>query len=118
MKEDSLDFIKSEFMNIYAAIRDLSDDEILNGPEDIFHPHLERLNRFAALDVNDHTAEEILGDREFQLAAKRICQVKANNGVRMEIECAQSIIASPDPWSQVKRFIYYPNYLQLARMEY
>jgi hypothetical protein len=118
MKEKALDSIKNEFLDIYAAIRDLSDDEILNGPDDIFRPHLERLNRLAALDVDDHAAEKILRDRQFQGATKHICHLKAINGLRMEIDRAQSIIAGPDSWALVKRFIYYPNYLQLARMEY
>ncbi len=33
MKEYSLDSIKKEFQDIYAAIQDLTDDEILNDPE-------------------------------------------------------------------------------------
>ena len=118
MKENSLDFIKSEFMNIYAAIRDLSDDEILNGPDHVFRPHFERLQRLAAMDVEDYAAEKIHRDRDFQSASKHICHLKAINGLRMEIECAQSIIAGPDSWALAKRFVFYPNYLQLAGMEY
>lgn len=118
MKENTLDSIKNEFLDIYSAIRDLSDNEILNGPDDIFRPHFERLNRLAAIDVDDQAAEEILQDRQFQSAAKHICHLKAVNGLRMEIECAQSIICGPDPWALVKRFVFYPNYVELARMEY
>lgn len=36
----------------------------------------------------------------------------------MEIKYAQSIVAGPDPWALVKRFPFYPNYLELAGMEY
>jgi len=118
MKEKVLDSIKDEFLDIYAAIRDLSDDEILNGPDDIFRPYLERLNRLAAFDVADHAVKGIIRDREFRSVIRHISHVKTINGLRMEIERAQSIIASPDPWALLKRFIYYPNYLQLARMEY
>jgi len=67
MKEKVLDSIKDEFLDIYAAIRDLSDDEILNGPDDIFRPYLERLNRLAAVDVDDHAVKEIIRDRELSL---------------------------------------------------
>ncbi len=118
MKENTLDFIKNEFLNIYTAIRDLSDDDILDGPDDSFRPHFERLHCLAAMDVDDHAAEEILRDTEFQSAAKHICHLKAINGLRMEIESAQSIIAGPDSWTLVKQFAFYPNYLQLAGMEY
>jgi hypothetical protein len=118
MKEETLDSIKHEFADIYAAIRDLSDEEILNGPDDVFRPHFQRLQRLAATDVDDHAAERILSDREFQSAARQICHLKAVNGLRMEIESARSIIGGPDPWALVKRFVFYPNYVELARMEF
>lgn len=118
MKENTLDSIKNEFLDIYSAIRDLSDNEILNGPDDIFRPYFERLNHLAAIDVDDQAAKKILQDRRFQSVAKQICHLKAVNGRRMEIECAQSIIAGLDPWALVKRFVFYPNYVELARMEY
>ena len=118
MKENLLDSIKKEFMHIYSAIRDLSDNEILDGPDDTFRPQFERLQRLVAMDVDDHGAEKILRDQEFQSAAKHIYHLKTLNGLRMEIESARSIIADPDPWALVKRFVFYPNYIHLARMEY
>jgi len=118
MKESRLDAIKNEFLDIYAAIRDLTDDEILNGPEDIVRLNFERLQRLISRDVDDHLADELLCDREFQSITNRISHLKTINGLRMEIECAQSIIAGTDPWIAVEGFIYYPNYLRLADMEY
>jgi len=118
MKENSLDTIRNKFLDIYAAIRNLSDVEILNGPDDIFRPHFERLNRLAAIDVNDFLADKIFRDLELQPVIKRISHLKRINGLRMEIEFARSIIAGPDPWVLIEDFVYYPNYLELARMEY
>ena len=118
MKEKRLDSIKNEFLDIYTAIRDLTDDEILNGPDDIFRPHFERLNRLAAIDVNDSLADKIFHDFELQPVINRISHLKRINGLRMEIEFARSIIAGPDPWAMIENFVYYPNYLELARMEY
>lgn len=118
MKKSALDSIKEEFMDIYGAIRGLSDNEILDGPDDVFRPYFERLQRLAATDVDDDMAEEILRNRGFQSAAKHVCHLKAINGLRMELECARSIIAGPDSWTLVKQFVFYPNYLQLACMEY
>jgi hypothetical protein len=43
MKESGLNSIKNEFLHIYAAIRNLADDEMLSGPDDIFRSHFERL---------------------------------------------------------------------------
>lgn len=118
MKERRLDSVKNEFIDIYTAIRNLSHDEILNGPDDGFRPHFERLHGLAAMDVDDHEAAGILHDRDFQSAAMHICQLKALYGLRLEIDAARSIIKGPDPWAMARRFAFYPNYLQLAHMEY
>ena len=109
MKENEFDSIKKEFLDIYAAICDLTDDEILNGPEEIFRSHFERLQRLIARDVDDHLADELLYDREFRSITKRISHLKTLNGLRMEIKYAQSIITAPNPWISVQGFIYYPN---------
>ncbi len=118
MKENEFESIKNDFLDIYAAIRDLTDDEILNGPEDIFRSHFERLQRLIARDVEDHLADELLYDRGFRSITKHISHLKTLNGLRMEIKHAQSIIAALDPWIAVQGFTYYPNYLRLADMEY
>lgn len=104
-------------MDIYKAIKDLSDDEILKGPDDVFRPHFERLNHLAAIDFDDDAAEETLNDRELHSVIKHISHLKRINGLRMEIECARSIVADPEPWTLLKGFVYYHNYLQLAQME-
>ena len=118
MKESGLNSIKNEFLHIYAAIRNLADDEMLRAPDDIFRSHFDRLQRLIARDVDDHLTDEMLCDREFRIIVKRLSHLKRLNGLRMEIEYAKSIIASPAPWALIKRFPYYPNYLKLARMEY
>jgi len=118
MKEKRSDSIKNEFLDIYTAIRELTDDEILNGPDDNFRPHFERLNNLAAIDVDDSLTNTIFNDLEFQKVIKHISHLKRINGLKMEIECTRSIIADPDPWALIKHFVYYPNYLELARMEY
>ena len=118
MKENEFESIKNEFLDIYAAIRDLTDDEILNGPENNFRLHFERLQRLIARDVDDQLADELLCDREFRLITKHISHLKTLNGLRMEIKYVQSIIAGVDPWIVIQGFIYYPNYLRLADMEY
>jgi len=118
MKEYELESIKNEFLDIYAGICDLTDDEILNGPEDIFGSHFERLQRLIARNVDDHLADELLCDLQLRPITKRISRLKTLNGLRMEIKFAQSIIADMDPWIALQGFIYYPNYLRLADMEY
>lgn len=118
MKKNLSDSVKKEFLDICAAVCDLKDDEIFHGPDDSFRPHLDKLNRLAATDVDDDMAEEIRCDSEFQSAVKLISRVKRLNGLKMETDSARSVISAHDPWARLKDFIYYPNYLQLARMEY
>lgn len=118
MEKDALASIKNEFLDIYTAIRNLSDDEIFNTPEDILRPHFERLNHLAAMDVDDNAVQELFHSPDFQPVIKKISHMKRIYGLRMEIESARSIISCRDPWAMVKDFVFYPNYLQLARMEY
>jgi len=114
----TVDSIKNEFLDVYAAVHNLTDEDILYGPDDIFRPHLKRINRLAAMDVDEHVAEKMLCDLEFQAKIKHISHLKTINGLRMECEYARSIITDPNPWDLIKHFVFYPNYLQLARMEY
>ena len=118
MKKTRLDSIKNEFLDIYAAIQNLSKDEILNNPDKMFQPHFERLQRLIAMDIDNLAADKMLCDQKFQLITKRIAHLKTINGLRMEISYAQAVIADHDPWSLLKRFQFYPNYLKLAQMEY
>ncbi|MFH2057974.1 MAG: nicotianamine synthase family protein [Pseudomonadota bacterium] len=118
MKKNRLDSIKNEFLDIYAAIQDLSEFEILNNPEGIFQSHFERLQRLIAMDIDNLAADEMLCDQRFQSITKYIAHLKTINGLRMEIRQARAVIADPDPWSLLKRFQFYPNYLKLAQMEY
>ncbi len=110
--------IKTEFLNIYDSIRHLADDRILYGPTETFSSHFKRLNALGARDVGDETAEKLRKDKELQTVIQHISHLKRLNGLRMEIESANAIISSKDPWKELERFIYYPNYMELARMEY
>ena len=118
MKETRLDSIKNEFFDIYASIQDLSDHDILNGPDHSFRHYFERLHHLLALDINDHAVNEMLCDRQFRLATQHIAHLKTINGLRMEIKEARAIITSPDPLALLRHFQFYPNYIKLAQMEY
>jgi hypothetical protein len=118
MKQNPVDSVKNEFQGIYAAVHDLSDEDILHGPDDLFLPHLKRMNRLAAMGVDELIAEEMLNDLEFKTELKLIAHLKRIFGLRMEIDYAKSIISDPNPWDRITHFDFYPNYLQLAHMEY
>ena len=118
MKETPLDSIKNEFFDICAAVQNFSDDDILNGSDHSFRPYFERLHYLLASDIDDHSVNEMLCDRKFRLTTQHIAHLKTINGLRMEIERAQAIITSHDPWALLRSFQFYPNYLKLASMEY
>ena len=112
------DAIKTEFLRIHALLGDLTDDRIDNDPDPIYRSHFERINRLAAVHVADEIAQRLLSDPELRAAIRRISHLKRINSLRLEIKCAESIIADPDPWARLEQFVYYPNYVELARMEY
>ncbi len=115
---DDIQTIKTEFLDIYESIRHLTDDQILHGPTETFTSHFKRLNALGAKEVDDETAEKLRKDQELQTVIQHISHLKRLNGLRMEIESTNAIINSNDPWGELERFIYYPNYIELARMEY
>lgn len=105
-------------MNIYSAIRNLPDDEIFNTPEAVLRPHFEKLTRLGAMDIGDNEAQNLLCSKDFKPIIKKISHMKRTYGLRMEIKSAHSIILSSDPWKAIKEFTFFPNYIELAHMEY
>ncbi|WP_020585520.1 nicotianamine synthase family protein [Desulfobacter curvatus] len=114
----NLDLIKKEFLDIHAALAHVSPEGLLEGKhEDIYHC-FGRLDRLAAMDIDDSQAETLRCDPEAAKILDRISRLKRANGLRMEIHNAKTVISSPSPCDTVKQFVYYPNYMELARMEY
>lgn len=112
------DLIKKEFLDIYAALTHVSPRGLLEGKhEDIYHC-FNRLDRLAAADIDDSRAESLRRDPETANVMDHISRLKRANGLRMEIQNATTVISSPSPWDTVRQFVYYPNYMELARMEY
>lgn len=109
--------IKEAFEEIYRAIGHLSEPEILSGSVQGFERNFERLHPLAALEIDDEQALEMLADPEFHDKVRRIAQLKTVYGLRLEIDRARSVIASPDPWQAIEAFLFYPNYVRLAHME-
>jgi hypothetical protein len=112
-----LETIKIQILEIFKSCRHMTEDQILNHPEDLFHPHMETLNRLAALEIDDQQVEALIADSSLKPAIRQIARLKRIHGLRLERQRAQAIIDSAAPWDMLKGFIYYPNYLQLAEME-
>ena len=112
-----LENIKEKLLAIFADCREISEQQILDLPEDPFYPQMETLNRMATLDVDDDQVDALIRDRSLQPAIAHIARLKRIHGLRLERQRARTIIDSRDPWEEIKGFVYYPNYLQLAEME-
>jgi len=110
--------IKTELLRIDASLTDLTKNQVEEAPDTIYRTHLDRLNQMAATPVADAVVRRLMTDIELRPAVARISRLKRENGLRLEIKRAGSIAAASDPWACLKRFVYYPNYLALARMEY
>nr|WP_320193363.1 nicotianamine synthase family protein [uncultured Desulfobacter sp.] len=114
----NINHIKKEFIGIHAVLAHVTPEGLLAGKhEDVYHcfGHLDRL---AAMDIDDGQAEALRCDPELTKVLDHISRLKRANGLRMEIHNAKTVISSSSPWDTVKQFVYYPNYMELARMEY
>ncbi len=118
METDQFTFVKNRFHEIFRAVEHLSEDEILNAADDRFRPCLDRLNQMAALDVEETLVQALLNDADFKAMIGPIARIKRLHSIRLETDRAQHIIRSADPWRTLTDFVYYPNYLKLAEMEY
>ena len=114
----SMDLIRKEFLDIHTALAHVSPEGLLKGKHAQSYPCFSRLDRLAAMDIDDIQAEALRYDPELAIILDRISRLKRANGLRMEIHNAKTVISSPAPWDTVKQFVYYPNYMALARMEY
>ncbi len=117
MEQDKFTFVKNTFQQIYQAVEKLSDAEITDAAADPFRTHLDRLNQVAALDVDEDVLQRLVEDVELGQMIGRIAHVKRLHSTRLETSQARGIIDSVDPWKSLNNFFYYPNYLELARME-
>jgi len=118
MRSYSPEWIREEISEIYSVIRRLTDDEILNGTSSRLQQPFDRLDRLAALQVEEEVVEEIIRDLSFEPVLEAIARLRRLYGLRMEMEQARLIIAGPDPRDMLKDFVFYPNYQQLAQTEY
>lgn len=113
-----LDVVKKEVLDIYEALAHIDPDSLLEGRHEEAYPYFGRLDRMAAMDMDDCRAQILRTDPVLQPALAHISLLKRTNGLRLEIRHARDLIDSAAPWEAIKQFVYYPNYLELARMEY
>jgi hypothetical protein len=110
--------IKTELLRLGAALQSLTEDQIQNAPDRVYGVYVNRLNRLAAVPVPDDLVRRLVADVDLGPAIARISRLKRQNGLRLEVQFAESMMSVPDPWACLEQFVYYPNYLALARMEH
>jgi hypothetical protein len=110
--------IVEELGRIYTVSRDLNDQEIRHSNSNHLKTYFQRLDYLAALEVDDELVREIVRKFGYNSALEAIVRFRNLYSLRLEIEMAQSLRGSRDPWAVLKNFTHFSNYLQLARTEY
>ncbi|MCF8083721.1 MAG: methyltransferase [Deltaproteobacteria bacterium] len=110
--------VKAHLLEMDTVLKDLAQDRMAAAPHETYDTYLTRLNDLAATPVREDQVRALMTDAQLQSALPRLSRFKRRNGLRLEIGCAKSLISVSDPWDHLQRFVYYVNYLTLARMEY
>ncbi len=109
--------IRQAFLDIGRELEPYFEEDYRQGDEALFRPAFERINRLAGQDVDEADVEVLARDRELAAALERINLLRSTFGPRLEVGRAEQVISAPDPWEALAGFIFYPNYLELARTE-
>jgi len=110
--------IRNSLFEICALVQTLSDDDILNGDNERIGCSYSKLDQLAAMKTTENTIIEILRSDELKTVLPDISRLRNLYGLRLEIEQTKALLASPDPWSEIKGFTFYQNYQKLAEMEH
>lgn len=108
---------RSVLMEVYASIRDMSDDEIFSSRSENLEEAFRRLDVLAAEEVEERVVERLIGDPRLREAREVISRLRSVYSLRLEVEAARSILDDPDPWNALRSFKFYPNYLIIAEAE-
>ncbi|MEA1895409.1 MAG: nicotianamine synthase family protein [Euryarchaeota archaeon] len=112
-----VELITKEIVEIHHSIKDFVDREVYHDPSGHLKAVFQRLDYLIALDVDNKSAEDILSNSGFNSAFDAISTFRSQYTAELEIEQANSILKSEDPWKTLTDFTYLPNYIQLARTE-
>lgn len=111
-------FLITELWEIHALVKDIGNEEILESSSAELLAVFKKLDKLAALEVDEESTELILKSPGFDYLLISIFNFRFLYNLKLEIEKAKSILASRSPWETLHNFTFYQNYLQLARTEY
>ena len=117
MSENKFDQIRRRFWEAYVTLRDLSDEEILSGPDEVFKTAYEHLCDLGTVNLNGDT-KTILSNSYAQNIAARLIHLIEMIEQRFELDEARLVNSSVDPWGFLKTLPSYPAYVQEINMEY
>jgi len=110
--------IAGEIRDIHSRVMDFDCEETSHTQSNYLTTVFKRLDQLIALDVDDVTADAILSCSGFDSAFNAITGFRSRYTAELEIEQANAILASSDPWRSLKDFAYFSNYIQLATTEF
>lgn len=110
--------IIAELSHIYVLVKTLDEEAILESSSSELQTVFKRLDELAALEVDESSIKAILKSPEFDSLLTAISGFRFSYNLKLEIKSAKSLLESPNPWETLRKFTFYPNYLQLANTEY
>ena len=109
--------VRRALAEAHRAAAPLTDADILEGPRKALEPAFTALDRLAALDPPEGVVDRILREPSLADALRSVHRLRRLYGLRLEIERAEAVLRSPDPWDALRAFPFYPNYELLADAE-
>ena len=117
MRPKNVHEVKDYLENIYDAIKNFTDEDILSAPKELINERFLMLDKIAAFDMEDSDVEMLLRDQSLVPMLQSISNLRRQYGLRLEKEQALAILNSSDPWKTLEDFVFYANYQKLANME-
>jgi len=91
--------ITEEIVTIHHSIKDFVDREIYQDPSGHLKAVFQQLDYLIALDVDNRSAEDILSNSRFNSAFDAISTFRSQYTAELEVEQAESILNSGNPWN-------------------
>lgn len=116
LKIDPISLI-TELQQIHSLVKDVTEAEILDTSSSQLQATFKRLDELASMDTDEKYINELLKSPEFSLILPSISNFRFLFNLKLEIEKANTLLSSQNPWQALQNFTFYPNYLQLSRTE-
>ncbi len=109
--------VREKFIALGRALSGFGPDDYRFGDKTLFHDRFASVNELAACELDEVEVDLLARDSDLAEAFERIDVLRSVYGPRLEEERARGILQAEDPWRELEGFLFYPNYLELARME-